>query len=148
MHDHPLNKKVMAVYEKLSIYSKVTIGKNYKCYYCHRKGYTNKDHFYPKSQGGKLKVRSCKECNSLKGDSTPIEWLKIINKKLAHCELLQKDKKGCNYGYYIKSRCPDEDCPIRQKLIDMQQAIMILNDRVAWSFPKDTVKTYKKKQND
>lgn len=58
-------------------------GKGEKCTYCRRtmEGKSNpgqlaatKDHWIPKSRGGEIKVWSCRKCNTMKGNMSPIEW--------------------------------------------------------------------------
>jgi hypothetical protein len=61
-----------------SIYDYKTLGTINKCWYCGKVGKTNADHFYPKSKGGKLKVRSCVKCNTEKGCKTPLEWIAVL----------------------------------------------------------------------
>jgi len=72
---------------RLSIYKARTLGNRYKCWYCGEEGETTGDHFYPKSLGGRLKVRSCKKCNSEKDDLTPQEWIN-------HLRLIRNHWKG------------------------------------------------------
>ncbi len=65
----------------LSVFDNRTLGNTEKCWYCGAEGHTNADHFYPKSLGGKLKVRSCKNCNCDKADLTPLEWMNYLRLK-------------------------------------------------------------------
>lgn len=45
-----------------------------KCYYCGNLEKCTKDHFYPKSKGGKLMVYACKVCQGSKKDLDPTDW--------------------------------------------------------------------------
>jgi len=54
-------------------------GNQYKCYYCGTEEKCTKDHFYPKSKGGKYLVWACRFCQSSKGNKMPINWLMYIN---------------------------------------------------------------------
>ena len=67
--------------ERLSIYKPVNLGNFDKCWYCGETSITTADHFYPKSLGGRLKVRCCKDCNEIKKDLTPEEWIEFIKEQ-------------------------------------------------------------------
>lgn len=69
--------------EKLSIYDSKTLGNKTKCWYCGCVGVMTKDHFWPKSMGGLLKVYCCREHNRAKGDKLPKEWIQLINSKIS-----------------------------------------------------------------
>lgn len=62
----------------LSILSTGVLGEKDKCYYCCAIGKTTKDHFYPSSLGGVLKVHACKKCNEQKANKTPLEWVAYL----------------------------------------------------------------------
>lgn len=53
------------------------LGKHIQCSYCgrfiHEKKLT-RDHVYPKSKQGLIKVPACNDCNIAKEDKLPIEW--------------------------------------------------------------------------
>jgi hypothetical protein len=131
--------------KRLSIYNPITLGNKYKCWYCGEDGFTNADHFFPKSLGGRIKVRSCIRCNSEKADLTPSGWMDYLRSYIIR---LQKNK--------IKSL--DEFCkkeiPRTERMIIATQTLW---KRVKWSvksnyyFPvgtviskMNTVKTYKR----
>lgn len=64
----------------LSIIHSKKLGDN-RCWYCGEgTNYRTKtaDHFYPKSKGGRLKVVCCRNCNTLKADLTPPEFIEHI----------------------------------------------------------------------
>lgn len=63
---------------RLNIHQARSLGNREKCWYCGAEGPTTGDHFYPKSLGGRLKVRSCIPCNSDKADLTPLEWMNYL----------------------------------------------------------------------
>ncbi len=69
-----------------SVYNPRTIGGKH-CYYCGIELYEginkSKDHFWPKSLGGRLKVRCCKSCNTMKKNFTPEGFI-------AHLQSLKK----------------------------------------------------------
>ena len=67
--------------KKLSIYDPKTLGSLETCYYCGIGDGITADHFYPKSKGGRLKVRCCKSCNKRKRDMTPLEWIAHLKKR-------------------------------------------------------------------
>jgi hypothetical protein len=66
---------------RLNVFQARSLGNPYKCWYCGAEGHTNGDHFYPKSLGGRLKVRSCNACNNEKADLTPLEWINYLRLK-------------------------------------------------------------------
>lgn len=58
-------------------------GRGYQCTYCERRleavgsrslVAATKDHVVPKSHGGQRTVWCCRQCNTLKGNMTPVEW--------------------------------------------------------------------------
>lgn len=62
-----------------SVLENKTLGNKNKCFYCGIEGFKmSKDHFFPKSKGGRLMVYSCHNCNSIKADKTPIQWVHWI----------------------------------------------------------------------
>jgi hypothetical protein len=63
---------------RLNIHQARNLGNREKCWYCGAEGPTTGDHFYPKSLGGRLKVRACTSCNNAKADLTPLEWMKYL----------------------------------------------------------------------
>lgn len=63
---------------KLNVHQRRTLGNPYRCWYCGLEGLTEGDHFYPKSLGGQLKVRSCIACNREKANLTPLEWMNYL----------------------------------------------------------------------
>ena len=68
--------------KKLSVYDYASLGDN-KCWYCGDVLFPStktKDHFWPKSLGGRLKVCCCKNCNALKRNLTPNEFIKLMEK--------------------------------------------------------------------
>jgi 5-methylcytosine-specific restriction endonuclease McrA len=79
-------------YTQKSIRSGVKIGRIGTCWYCGEKKETNKDHFWPKSKGGRLTVPSCYECNFLKKARTPLQWAEFIQLRV-NSNLIEK-KKG------------------------------------------------------
>jgi len=69
---------------KLNVYEGRTLGNRLKCWYCGNDGFTNADHFWPKSMRGRLKVRSCSRCNKIKKNLTPngfIDYLQSLKLK-------------------------------------------------------------------
>ena len=64
------------------ITSSKKLGSEGVCWYCGNNGPTNKDHFYPRSKGGRLIVMSCFPCNNEKDNKTPLEWADYIQKKI------------------------------------------------------------------
>jgi len=56
----------------------MTKGNKHKCYYCGNEEPCTKDHFYPKSKGGRLCVYACGICQASKKDLHPLEWLRYI----------------------------------------------------------------------
>lgn len=61
------------------IHKSKTIGNSGKCFYCGIEGFKmTKDHFFPKSMGGRLMVYSCHNCNGIKSSKTPIQWIHWI----------------------------------------------------------------------
>ena len=65
-------------YGQLSIYEGRSIGNFDKCWYCGVDCKTTADHFWPKSLGGRLKVRACANCNREKKGLTPNGWAKYL----------------------------------------------------------------------
>lgn len=63
---------------KLNVYKTWTLGDHSKCWYCGDGCCSTADHFWPKSMGGRLKVRCCRNCNTNKKDLTPTEWIEYI----------------------------------------------------------------------
>jgi hypothetical protein len=64
----------------LSIYENRTLGGDH-CWYCGDwlfEGIKTKDHFWPKSRGGRLMVRCCKNCNGMKGHMTPLIFIAYV----------------------------------------------------------------------
>lgn len=64
--------------ECYTIYTPINLGNWDKCWYCGKSGHTTADHFYPKSKGGRLKVRCCKDCNDMKKNMTPLEFCEYL----------------------------------------------------------------------
>lgn len=64
-----------------SVFSKKKLGNDEECFYCDKYADT-KDHFYPKSLGGKLTVFCCKKCNQDKANLIPKHWLMYIQHEL------------------------------------------------------------------
>lgn len=111
----------------LNIHSRRTLGNPSKCWYCGAVGRTEGDHFYPKSLGGVLKVRSCVPCNREKADLTPLEWLNYLEQLMRNC---QRSRKGCTHGKYIKSTCTPH-CSEYAKFQRMHRATSTLWQRIA-----------------
>lgn len=62
-----------------NIFENRTLGNIKKCWYCGQEGFKmTKDHYYPKSLGGRLMVRCCHNCNGIKAAKTPIQWIHWI----------------------------------------------------------------------
>jgi hypothetical protein len=55
-----------------------TKGNANKCWYCGQEEVCTKDHFVPRSKGGKIKVYACRLCQRTKGHMMPLEWLEYI----------------------------------------------------------------------
>ena len=55
----------------------MTRGNKYKCYYCGNIEKCTKDHFYPKSKGGRFTVYACQLCQCSKKDMCPTEWASV-----------------------------------------------------------------------
>lgn len=55
--------------------SPVTLGLRSTCYYCGIMGPTTRDHFWPKSKGGRGTVWACCICQKLKTDLLPNQWV-------------------------------------------------------------------------
>ena len=110
--------------QKLNVFTVRTLGNHKKCWYCGADGETTADHFWPKSLGGRLKVRACAWCNRLKADRTPLEWITRIDYMLAKC----KAGKGCKGKDFIHSVCP-AGCKHRLKLLRMRLATLTLWER-------------------
>jgi len=55
-------------------------GNKDKCYYCGKAEECTKDHFYPKSKGGKYLVWACHLCQRHKSNLLPSEWLEKIER--------------------------------------------------------------------
>lgn len=51
-----------------------------KCYYCGQVEKCVKEHFYPKSKGGRYLVWACTGCDRHKADMLPDEWLDKIER--------------------------------------------------------------------
>lgn len=98
--DEEINKLVVAmeiyanqyrnskpVYSNLGVYTSKTLGGKH-CYYCGIELYENvnksKDHFWPKSLGGTLKVYCCLTCNALKKNMTPMGFVKHLRNLKKH----------------------------------------------------------------
>ena len=113
----------------MNVYQPRTLGNKIKCWYCGSNGPTEGDHFYPKSLGGRLKVRSCIKCNREKGDLTPLEWINYLNVLINRC---RKHNGGCDRGQFIKSLCPD-NCMEYEKLLRMRYASLTLWKRLRYS---------------
>ena len=88
---------------KMSLFKGRTVLSFNKCYYCGEEGteeaQLTKDHFYPESKGGRLKVQACYSCNQEKKDMTPEEWISYLQQKLAKVE-----DKFVNYNERIRLR--------------------------------------------
>lgn len=98
-------EKKPVIKERLTIYSSRTLGNLYKCYYCGRDGETTADHFHPRSKGGRLRVRACRQCQTEKADCTPAEWIAILRNFIKHCAT---NRQGCKRGEFIRSFCDGE----------------------------------------
>jgi hypothetical protein len=64
----------------ISIYDSIKLGDDH-CWYCGKELYPStrtQDHFFPKSKGGKLMVSCCENCNLMKGDLTPVEFIDYV----------------------------------------------------------------------
>ena len=104
---------------QLSIYDSKIIG-NDNCYYCdlhipYRSFRRTKDHFYPKSCGGKLIVICCMNCNSRKNKMKPIQYIEYIK------GLCDKHRKSSKNHPFI---------PIGEKIIERTQHLW---EKVKWS---------------
>lgn len=71
----------------------VVLGNKNKCWYCgsESSGIITKDHFWPKSKGGKLMVYCCSRCNIQKGNKTPLQWARYIETHV-HKGFISEDK--------------------------------------------------------
>lgn len=49
-----------------------------KCHYCGHVEVTTRDHFIPKSKGGKIIVQACALCQFTKKEKMPLVWLSYI----------------------------------------------------------------------
>lgn len=121
-------KKSIVIPRSLSVFVGGTRGNPDKCFYCGKVCRTTRDHFFPKSLGGRLTVRCCRECNGEKANMTPPEWIEYLKDQLHSCSM----EKGCNRGTFIRSHCPDE-CSGRRKLERMIRASESLWQMVEWS---------------
>lgn len=54
------------------------LGVKSKCWYCGQHETCTRDHFYPISRGGRLKVWACELCQRTKAHRTPLEWIAYI----------------------------------------------------------------------
>ena len=98
----------------LSVFEHCSLGDD-KCWYCGIQLSNNtksKDHFWPKSMGGRLKVACCKNCNGMKKNLTPKEFIRHLK--------------------YMKGKHPDH-APWQKKFDRMIHSTMSLWNRVEWS---------------
>lgn len=51
------------------------IGDKNKCTYCGKEELCTRDHFFPKSRGGRILVWACRECNYHKQNLMPKAWI-------------------------------------------------------------------------
>ena len=112
--------------ELLTIHTNRTLGNYNKCWYCGKSGETVSEHFYPKSKGGRLKVRSCEECDKEKGSKTPEGWIKYIEDQINICG---GKVSPCYRGEFIRSRC-ELGCIEYKKLKRMLRASKTLWERL------------------
>jgi len=99
---------------KLSVYESRKLG-NDKCWYCGSDLFTSaksSDHFYPKQKKGRLKVVCCANCNRMKGNLTPLEFINLLKS--------------------LKKKHPDYQ-PFQKKFDRMIRATESLWNRVKWS---------------
>ena len=64
----------------LSVFQYKKLGAD-KCWYCGDDLFAStktQDHFYPRSKGGRLMVACCRNCNGMKSDLTPPEFIDEI----------------------------------------------------------------------
>lgn len=113
--------------ERLTIHTSRMLGNFHKCWYCGKVGETISEHFYPKSKGGRLRVRACKECDKEKGSMTPEQWIGHIKITIEECE--QNKIFTCYRGSFIKSVC-DPECKELERLKRMLQASSSLWERI------------------
>jgi len=64
-------------------------GRQDKCWYCGQEEKCTKDHFYPKSTGGRTIVYACRICQGAKGDLMPDKFIEYINQH----DLISDEKK-------------------------------------------------------
>jgi 5-methylcytosine-specific restriction endonuclease McrA len=76
--------KILYPTSEKTILKGVVLGNKHKCWYCGSTSTTvmTKDHFWPKSKGGKLMVYCCVRCNTQKGSKTPLQWARYIETHL------------------------------------------------------------------
>lgn len=107
----------------LSVYESKTLGDKH-CWYCGTwlfDGIRTKDHFWPRSRGGRLKVQCCRNCNGMKDHRTPLAFIAFIN-----------ELKASNTAKYS---CFEEGF---NRIINATQTLW---DRVKWSIEnKKTIK--------
>lgn len=70
-----MNNKIQLNRIPEGIYSSHILGNKGKCWYCGAEGRMTKDHFFPKSKDGRLRVYACEVCNKSKGSLTPLQWI-------------------------------------------------------------------------
>ena len=71
------------------------------CWYCGVSlNDTNRseDHFWPAAYGGQLKISCCKACNTLKGNLTPNQFIKLLNELRS-----QSKENGYKYSRMIRA---------------------------------------------
>jgi len=68
----------------------ITKGNKFKCWYCGQDEKCTKDHFLPKSKGGRIIVYACRVCQGSKGDMIPLNWLQYIQSHKAISEEAKK----------------------------------------------------------
>jgi hypothetical protein len=62
----------------LTYKTNTTLGSKKTCWYCGHEERCTKDHFFPQSLGGRLKVYACCLCQGAKGRKTPLEWMEYV----------------------------------------------------------------------
>lgn len=97
------------------------------CSYCGVNCEANRDHFYPKSRGGKTLIWSCKDCNHAKGRLLPEEWVIKIDKSLHYSRHKKNRMIDATYRFIsmipIELRDWDEDRSEVESAIDLRNIL-------------------------
>lgn len=82
------NKSLTIDKEHIDVFTNYKITLN-ECYYCGSEKDLTKDHFYPKSKGGKFTITACLRCNRYKANLTPLKFInKHINNQVKSTQII------------------------------------------------------------